>query len=88
MVGNFLLGVFLAGVSSLLFWFFRLPYPLLIGPISGFLSLVPYIGLPLSVLPPLVAALPVYKGVTIYLMIRSAVASSTCWRSTCSIPRW
>ncbi len=73
-VGNFLLGVFLAGVSSLLFWFFRLPYPLLIGPISGFLSLVPYIGLPLSVLPPLVAALPVYKGVTIYLMIGSAVA--------------
>jgi predicted PurR-regulated permease PerM len=73
-VGNFILGLLLAAVSSLLFWLLKLPYPLLIGPISGFLSLVPYIGLPLSILPPLVAALPVYKGLTMYLLIGTVVA--------------
>jgi predicted PurR-regulated permease PerM len=73
-VGNFILGLFLAAVSSLFFWFFRLPYPLLIGPVSGFLSLVPYIGLPLSILPPLVAALAIYKALTMYLIIGTSVA--------------
>lgn len=72
--GNFILGLLLAVVSALFFWVVRLPYPLLIGPISGFLSLVPYIGLPLSILPPLFAALPVYKGLTMYLIIGTTVA--------------
>ncbi len=73
-VGNFLLGLLLTAVSSSLFWFVRLPYPLLIGPLSGFLSLVPYIGLPLSMLPPLVAALPVHRQLAWYLLIGSTVA--------------
>ena len=57
-VGNFLLGLLLAVVSSTVFWMIRLPYPLLVGPLSGFLSLVPYIGLPLALIPPLFVALP------------------------------
>ncbi len=56
-VGNFLLGLLLAIVSSAMFWLMRLPYPLLVGPLSGFLSLVPYVGLPLAMMPPLFAAL-------------------------------
>ncbi len=73
-VGNFVLGLLLAGLSSLLFWLFRLPYPLLIGPLSGFVSLIPYIGLPLAVIPPLFAALPIYRTMPPYLLIGSAVA--------------
>ncbi len=73
-VGNFALGLMLAGVSSLLFWIFRLPYPLLIGPLSGFLSLIPYIGLPLAVVPALFAALPVYTTMAPYLLLGSAVS--------------
>lgn len=73
-VGNFILGLLLAAVSSLYFWLVKLPYPLLIGPISGFLSLIPYIGLPLSILPPLVAALPIYRGPTMYLILGTTVA--------------
>jgi predicted PurR-regulated permease PerM len=56
-VGNFLLGFLLAVVSSLIFFLIRLPYPLLVGPLSGVLSLVPYVGLPLAMMPPLFAAL-------------------------------
>jgi len=67
-VGNFLLGLLLALISSLAFWAIHLPYPMLVGPLSGFLSLVPYVGLPLSMLPPLFAALGV-NLVAIYVLV-------------------
>ena len=57
-VGNFLLGVLLSVASSILFASVRLPYWPVVGPMSGFLSLVPYIGMPLALIPPLIAALP------------------------------
>jgi predicted PurR-regulated permease PerM len=56
-VGNFLLGLLLSVLSAVAFWLIRLPYPLLVGSLSGGLSLVPYVGLPLAMLPPLFAAL-------------------------------
>lgn len=72
-VGNFLLGFLLTLASGLFFWIMRIPYFPLVAPISGFLSLVPYIGLPLAILPPVVAALPVYKGLAPFLLIASVV---------------
>jgi predicted PurR-regulated permease PerM len=57
-VGNFLLGVLLSVASMILFASINLPYWQVVGPMSGFLSLVPYIGMPLALIPPLVAALP------------------------------
>jgi predicted PurR-regulated permease PerM len=56
-VGNFFLGLILAVAGTAVFRWFNLPYPLLIGPVSGFLSLVPYIGMPLAVIPPFVGLL-------------------------------
>ncbi|MDE3195966.1 MAG: AI-2E family transporter [Acidobacteriota bacterium] len=56
-VGNFMIGVILMAVSSALFAVLKLPYPLLVGAVSGFLSLVPYAGLVLAVLPPILATL-------------------------------
>jgi predicted PurR-regulated permease PerM len=56
-VGNFLLGFLLAIVSSAMFYAMHLPYAFLVGPLSGLLSLVPYVGLPLAMIPPLFAAL-------------------------------
>ena len=67
-VGNFLLGMLLAIVSSALFWMLRVPYPLLVGPLSGVMSLVPYIGLPLAMIPPLFAALPL-NTVSVYVLV-------------------
>ena len=57
-VGNFLLGVLLSVASMILFASVNLPYWQVVGPMSGFLSLVPYIGMPLALIPPMVAALP------------------------------
>jgi len=57
-VGNFLLGVLLSVASVILFASVSLPYWQVVGPLSGFLSLVPYIGMPLALIPPLISALP------------------------------
>ena len=72
-VGNFLLGLLLSFASCIVFWSWHLPYWVLIGFISGFLSLVPYVGFPLAVVPPLAAALLVYDGITPYLGITAIV---------------
>src|SRR5262249_39945656 len=55
-IGNFLLGILLSLVSAVIFASVHLPYWAVMAPLSGFLSLVPYVGLPLAMLPPLVAA--------------------------------
>ena len=72
-VGNFLLGLLLAVLSSLGFWMMGLPYPMLVGPLSGFLSLVPYVGMPLAMFPPLFAALGV-NLVSTYLLVVMVVS--------------
>lgn len=73
-VGNFILGLSLSVVSAAFFYFMKLPYWILVGPASGFLSLIPYIGLPLAVAPPVLAALPVYNSVTEYVVLAATVA--------------
>jgi predicted PurR-regulated permease PerM len=72
-VGNFALGLLLAASSSLIFWKMGLPYPLLTGPLSGFCSLVPYIGLPLALAPPLFVSLMVFQGVSSYVLLGAIV---------------
>lgn len=74
LVGNFILGVLLSVASASFFWFVKLPYWQVVGPLSGFLSLVPYLGLPLALIPPIVAALPVYTVLPAYLIIGSTTA--------------
>jgi predicted PurR-regulated permease PerM len=70
-VGNFLLGFLLAIFSSAMFYFIQLPYPFLVGPLSGVLSLVPYVGLPLAMVPPLFAALGPNRVPTYVLVVVS-----------------
>ena len=73
-IGNFLLGVLLSLASGLLFASIRLPYWLVVAPLSGFLSLVPYIGLPLAMIPPLLSALPATRDPAIYILLAAGVA--------------
>lgn len=73
-IGNFMLGLVLSVASALLFASVKLPYWLVVAPLSGFLSLVPYIGLPLALLPPLIAALPAKPQTTVYVFLIASVA--------------
>jgi len=70
-VGNSFLGLLLAILSSVMFWLMGIPLAPLVGPLSGFLSLVPYIGLPLAIVPPLFAALPLDSVSTYGLVVGS-----------------
>lgn len=56
-VGNVIIGILLSIASGLFFWRMHLPYALFLGPMSGFLSLVPYFGVVLALLPPLLTGL-------------------------------
>ena len=61
-------------ISSLAFWGIHLPYPLLAGPVSGFLSLVPYVGLPLALIPPAIVAIGGGHALGSFLIILFVIA--------------
>ena len=73
-VGNFLIGVIAAAIGSAAFAALRLPFPLLAGVLSGFLSLFPYIGIALSLLPPLFAAVAGGASTTVVLGVAAIAA--------------
>jgi predicted PurR-regulated permease PerM len=73
-IGNFLLGLLLSVVSALLFASVKLPYWIVVAPMSGFLSLAPYIGLPLALIPPLMASLTLKEPAALYLFLTASVA--------------
>ncbi len=54
-VGNALVGLVSAVVSTVVFWRLGIPYFYFLGVISGFVSLIPYLGVFLALLPPLAA---------------------------------
>lgn len=57
--GNFIIGVFMGVCSVVVFGFLKLPYFYFLGFISGFLSLIPYLGIILAILPPVAAGVGV-----------------------------
>lgn len=57
LVGNLIIGVLLGAISTVAFWILGVPYFYVIGLISGALSLLPYLGIVLAVLPPLLVGL-------------------------------
>jgi predicted PurR-regulated permease PerM len=68
--GNILVGLVSAVFSTVVFWRLGIPYFYFLGVISGFVSLVPYLGVILALLPPLAAGMGVVdkKGVGIILI--------------------
>ena len=68
-LGNFFLWLFLSSVSAIAFFFLGVPYWAIIGPLSAFCSLVPYVGLALSVIPPVLAAVAIPNRFKIILSV-------------------
>ena len=71
-LGNFMLWVFVSSVSAIAFFLLQVPYWPLVGPVSAFFSLVPYVGLPLALIPPVLAALAIpnkFKVVALVVVI-------------------
>jgi predicted PurR-regulated permease PerM len=60
--GNFVIGLFMSICSMVVFGLLGLPYFYFLGFISGFLSLMPYLGIALAMLPPLAAGVGVLSN--------------------------
>jgi predicted PurR-regulated permease PerM len=73
-IGNFILGCLLAVITCSFFFAIKLPYWPLVGVLSGFLSLVPYVGLLLAIAPALLAGLPAFSQPGVYLLIAAVIA--------------
>jgi predicted PurR-regulated permease PerM len=69
-VGNVLVGLVCALLSTIVFWRLGIPYFYFLGVISAFVSLIPYLGVFLALLPPLAAGVGIVNktGVGIILL--------------------
>jgi len=69
MMGNIVIGLIIGAMSAIVFWIMDIPYWYFIAFISGFLSLVPYMGILLAAVPPLMAGLGILdaKGMLIVI---------------------
>ena len=68
-VGNVLVGLFIGAASTVCFGIIHLPYFYFIGFISGFLSLVPYLGVVLAAIPPLVSGIGMLHSTTVLVVL-------------------
>lgn len=74
-VGNLVIGVILGITSTIAFWILGVPYFYVIGMISGIVSLLPYMGIVLAILPPVVVSLNILT-LTTFFGIAGVVAIS------------
>lgn len=73
-LGNFLVAVISAALITPVFAALQLRYALLMGPLAALLSLIPYIGVALAILPPLLIALLQYDTMTPFVTLGVTVA--------------
>jgi predicted PurR-regulated permease PerM len=77
MVGNLLIGLFIGAVSTALFWMIHLPFFYFAGFVSGFLSLVPYMGILLALVPPIFVGLGHTGSKDIVIIVAAVVGLHT-----------
>jgi predicted PurR-regulated permease PerM len=74
MVGNFLIGLLLGAISTVVFWLIHLPFFYFAGFASGFLSLVPYMGLLLALVPPIFVGLGHMESQDVVVVVAAVLA--------------
>lgn len=72
-VGNAIVALFAAIASTIVFGILGLPYFYFIGVISGFLSVIPYLGIVLALIPPIVAGLGQMKPDLLLVIVITVV---------------
>jgi predicted PurR-regulated permease PerM len=71
--GNVIIGLFMSVISMIVFGLLGLPYFYFLGIISGFLSLLPYLGIVMAVLPPLAAGLGTVKDSGLIIIVATVL---------------
>jgi len=73
LLGNAVIALILSAATVLVFLIVGLPYPVVLGILSGTLSIVPYLGLPLALLPGVVVGLVSFESGGPFLVVVAAV---------------
>jgi predicted PurR-regulated permease PerM len=73
LLGNALIALILSTATVLVFLLVGLPYPVVLGVLSGTLSIVPYLGLPLALLPGGIVGLVSFESGGPFLVLIAAV---------------
>ncbi len=68
-LGNILVALISAALITPIFGLIHLRYALLMGPLAALLSLIPYLGVALGLVPPLMIALGQYSAITPFVVI-------------------
>jgi predicted PurR-regulated permease PerM len=71
-VGNLLIGLLISGVSVAIFGLLHVPFFYFVGFLSGFLSLVPYLGIVLAMVPPILVGVDLEAG-SLLLVVLSVI---------------
>jgi len=71
--GNIMVALIAAALITPIFSLMRLHFALLIGPLSAFLTMVPYLGVALAMVPPLMMGLGQYATATPFIVIAVTV---------------
>ncbi len=74
---NVVLGIVNAGISTIIFWLLGIPYFYFLGVISGFVSLIPYLGVFLALVPPLAGGIGVLNTKGFVVVLITVVALHT-----------
>ena len=72
-MGNIMVALMAAALITPIFSLMQLQFALLIGPLSAFLSMIPYLGVALAMAPPLMMALGQYASATPFIVIAVTV---------------
>jgi predicted PurR-regulated permease PerM len=73
-VGNLVIALFMAVISTIVFGVIKLPYFYFLGPMSGFLSVIPYLGVVLAIVPPVIAGMGQIGSEEIVVIIITVVS--------------
>ena len=73
LVGNAVVGLLNSAVGIAVFWALGIPYFYFVGVISGFFSLIPYLGVFLALLPPLAAGIGILDKTAVLIVFVTVV---------------
>jgi len=73
-VGNFLIGLLISGISVAIFGLLHVPFFYFVGFLSGFLSLVPYLGIVLAMVPPIVVGFGQLEAGDLFVVVVAVIA--------------
>jgi predicted PurR-regulated permease PerM len=86
--GNLVIGAAMSAISALVFWRLGLPTPFVLGVISGMLNLIPFLGILIALLVPLIAGVLQFHTAGPFVVISCTVVALHLIAQNVLIPRF